>query len=92
MLTPHEVAALLLIEEAAPNLADLDRAAIEVLVERQLVHLENMGSEYKPSASTSRREAVTSSAPSSGPAGKQLVLVSSPARRSLRAEASSGYQ
>ncbi|MGX6571239.1 hypothetical protein [Cupriavidus necator] len=43
MLTPHEVATLMLIEDAAPNLADLDRAAIEALVERQLVHLEKLG-------------------------------------------------
>lgn len=43
MLTPHEVATLMLIEDAAPNLADLDRAAIEALVEQQLVHLEKLG-------------------------------------------------
>lgn len=43
MLTPHEVATLMLIEDAAPNVADLDRATIEALVERQLVHLENLG-------------------------------------------------
>ncbi|CAG9183771.1 hypothetical protein CURE108131_18975 [Cupriavidus respiraculi] len=43
MLTPHEVATLMLIEDAAPNVADLDRATIEALVERQLVHLEDLG-------------------------------------------------
>ncbi|WP_367395247.1 hypothetical protein [Cupriavidus sp. Agwp_2] len=52
MLTPHEVATLMLIEDAAPNLADLDRAAIEALVERQLVHLENLGGGHRPSITT----------------------------------------
>lgn len=42
MLTPHEVATLMLIDDAAPNLADLDRASIKALIERQLVHLEKL--------------------------------------------------
>ena len=54
MLTPHEVAALMLIEEAAPNIADLDRAAIEALVERHLVRLESVDSGHKRPSITSR--------------------------------------
>ena len=60
MLTPHEVAALMLIDEAAPNLSDLDRAAIEVLIERQLVHLENMDCGHKRTNITTRGTAFLS--------------------------------
>lgn len=52
MLTPHEVATLMLIEEAAPNLADLDREAIDALIERQLVRLESLDAGHRPSITT----------------------------------------
>lgn len=42
MLTPHEMATLMLIGGAAPNLTQLDRADIEALIARQLVHWETM--------------------------------------------------
>jgi hypothetical protein len=37
MLTPHEVATLMLIEVAAPNIKDLDREAVDALIDQQLV-------------------------------------------------------
>ncbi|QEZ49092.1 hypothetical protein D2917_31165 (plasmid) [Cupriavidus oxalaticus] len=40
MLTPHEVATLILIRESAPNLSQLDRSVIDSLIERKLVRLD----------------------------------------------------
>lgn len=40
MLTPHEVATLILIRESAPNLAQLDRSVIDSLIERKLVRID----------------------------------------------------
>lgn len=37
MLTPHEVATLMLIEVATPNIKDLDREAVDALIEQELV-------------------------------------------------------
>lgn len=53
MLTPHEIAALMLIGEATPNANELDRATVETLIERQLVQLEGLDSEqWQPSITT----------------------------------------
>ncbi|WP_455286841.1 hypothetical protein [Cupriavidus necator] len=44
MLTSHEVATLMLIEEAAPNIRDLDRQTVNALIEQRLVDL----GDYEP--------------------------------------------
>jgi hypothetical protein len=41
MLSPHEIATLMLLKDA-PDPVDLDRADLEVLLERQLVTLEQL--------------------------------------------------
>lgn len=46
MLSPHEFAALLLIEHSA-DAADLDPGDLTALVERQFVALEQITSEYR---------------------------------------------
>lgn len=40
MLTPHEVATLILIRESAPNLGQLDRSVIDSLIEKRLVRID----------------------------------------------------
>lgn len=40
MLTPHEVATLILIRESAPNLGQLDRTVIDTLIEKRLVRID----------------------------------------------------
>jgi hypothetical protein len=43
MLSPHEFATLLLVQEA-PNQVDMEREELDALLERQLVQLENLAS------------------------------------------------
>jgi hypothetical protein len=43
MLSPHEFATLLLVQEA-PNQVDMQREELDALLERQLVQLENLAS------------------------------------------------
>ena len=43
MLSPHEFATLLLVQEA-PNQVDMERQELDALLERQLVQLENLAS------------------------------------------------
>ncbi|RDK09944.1 hypothetical protein [Cupriavidus lacunae] len=53
MLTPHEVATLMLIDEATPNIKDLDRAAVHALIEQDLVELEDYDpGHWRPSITT----------------------------------------
>lgn len=53
MLTPHEVATLMLIDDAAPNIKDLDRAAVHALIEQELVELgEYHPGHWRPSITT----------------------------------------
>nr|WP_042883673.1 hypothetical protein [Cupriavidus necator] len=46
MLTPHEVATLILVKDT-PNHAELDRAALDALLEHQLVSLEESASGHQ---------------------------------------------
>ena len=43
MLTPHELATLMLVKDA-PDQIELDRAEIDTLLERQLISLERLAS------------------------------------------------
>jgi hypothetical protein len=43
MLSPHEFATLMLVKDA-PDQIDLDRAELDILLERQLVALEQLAS------------------------------------------------
>jgi hypothetical protein len=43
MLSPHEFATLLLVQEA-PNQVDMEREELDALLERQLVQLESLSS------------------------------------------------
>ncbi|KMQ73790.1 hypothetical protein BPMI_00697 [Candidatus Burkholderia pumila] len=46
MLSPHEFATLLLVQEA-PNQVDMEREELDALFERQLVQLENLVSGWQ---------------------------------------------
>lgn len=60
MLTPHEVATLMLIDEAAPNIKDLDRAAVHALIEQELVELGDFDPGYWRPSITTRGSSVLS--------------------------------
>jgi hypothetical protein len=61
MLSPHEFALLMLIKDA-PGQADLDRAELDALLERQLVSLESLAGGLRRPALTASGNSVLKAA------------------------------
>lgn len=57
MLSPHEVATLLVVKDA-PDHAELDRADLDALLERELVQLERLNSGQRRPCITARGGAI----------------------------------